>query len=84
MARKDIVRATNFRLSKIAGQKCVIAELKIRCTVPYDYGNLQESLDAKTDEKWPLSLAEWNDPIRDVIEKMVAKIKKLNKREKGT
>jgi hypothetical protein len=77
MNRKEIVRATNFRIEKVAGQDCVTAEVRIKTSVPYDSWmktRIQETLDDKTDTKWPISLACWNDPIRSAIEQIANKI----------
>ncbi len=87
MARKDIVKATNFRLSKIAGQSCLVAEIRIRCLVPYEPNferKLQETLDTRTSESWPITLDVWNDYIYEAIEQIAAQINTLSEPELQT
>ena len=39
----------------------------------------QETLNTKTKECWPISLAVWNDPIQAIIKKMIEELKLLSK-----
>ncbi len=92
MSRKDIVRATNFRIGKVAKQDCLIAEIRITNTVSlhdqyitndnitpkYLKRKIQETLDKKTDHSWIIDLSWYNDIVHKAMDGIVKEVEKLN------